>query len=129
MPIDQNSSKKAAQKAAKQAYKSAITPMGVYRLLDTRSGRSVISADRNLPSVMGRFRFLMSGGGAQPGGPFSDPELYRDYTDHPDAFTFEVLEAVEIEKCATYEEAADQLAALLKAAQGKYADWPQYVQK
>ncbi|MDR3050895.1 MAG: hypothetical protein LBU67_04155 [Oscillospiraceae bacterium] len=121
MPID--------KKAAKLQYKSALTPMGIYCLRDGQSGRCVIAADRNLPSVMGRFRFLMGGAGPQPAGPFSDPDLYRDYADHPGAFTFEVLEQVDTAKCATYEEAADKLAALAKDALPRYASRPQYHQK
>jgi DNA-binding CsgD family transcriptional regulator len=121
MPID--------KKAARQAYKHTIPPMGLYCLRDRRSGRCVIAGDRNLNSVMGRFRFLMGGPAAQPAGPFSDPALYADYRDHPDDFTFEVLESVDVAKCATYEEAADKLDALLKEALPRYADRARYAQK
>jgi hypothetical protein len=121
MPID--------KKAAKQAYKSAITPMGIYCLRDTQTGRCVIGGERNLDSVMGRFRFLMGCGSAQPAGPFSDPRLYADYADHPDAFTFEVLERVDVERYATAEEAVDKLDALMKEALPRYADVAQYAYK
>ena len=121
MPID--------KKAAKRDYKNTITPMGIYRLHDTQTGRSVIGADRNLNSVMGRFRFVIAGAAAQPGGPFSDPQLYADYRDHPHAFVFEILESVDVAACATYEDAADQLEALLKEALPLYASLPQYMQK
>ena len=121
MPID--------KKTVKRDYKSTITPMGIYRLHDTQTGRSVIAGDRNLNSVMGRFRFVMGGAGAQPGGPFSDPQLYADYQDHPQAFVFEILESVDVIACATYEDAADQLKALLKEALPRYMSLPQYVQK
>jgi hypothetical protein len=117
------------KKAAKLAYKSAITPMGVYCLRDTQTSRCVIAGERNLNSVMGRFRFLMGGGGAQPAGPFSDPRLYADYADHPEAFAFEVLERVDVDRCATYEEAVEKLDALVKAALPRYAGTPQYAYK
>ncbi len=117
------------KKAAKLAYKNAITPMGIYCVRDGISGRCVIAADRNLPSVMNRLRFVAGGATPQPAGPFSDPQLYADYKDHPQAFTFEVLDAVDVTKCATYEEAAEQLADLEKAAKQKYADRMQYLYK
>ena len=117
------------RKAAKLAYKSTITPMGIYCLRDGQSGRCVVAAERNLPSVMSRVRFIAEFGGTPPAGPLSDPRLGQDYRDHPEAFTFEVLEAVDVSLCATYEEAADKLRALEKAAQGRYAHLPRYIAK
>ncbi len=128
-PIKEEPTMAIDKKAAKEAYKNTIPPMGIYCLCDEQTGRCVIAGDRNLPSVMNRFRFLMGGGGAQPGGPFSDPRLFADYADHPNAFRYEVLESVDVAKCATREEAADKLEALLKEALPRYADRPQYIYK
>lgn len=105
MPID--------KKAAKEAYKSTVTPMGVYRILDQQTGRFLLAADRNLNGAQGRFKFLILSG-VQPGGPLSDPQMFEDYRDHPDSFTFEVVEQVDTEKYPTYNEAADQLERLMK---------------
>ncbi len=121
MPID--------KKAAKLAYKSTITPMGIYCLTDTHTGRSVIAAEKNLNSVFSRFRFMMGGSGPQPAGPFSDPQLYADYKDHPDAFELAILEQVDTAKCASYEEAVDKLEQLCKGMASRYADRPQYLYK
>lgn len=116
------------KKAAKLAYKNTIPPMGIYCITDAQSGRSVIAADRNLPSVMNRFSFLQHGG-TQPAGPFSDPQLYKDYLERPEAFSFEILEQVDVAKCATYEEAVEKLEALQKGLRARYADRPQYQYK
>lgn len=98
MPID--------KKAAKKAYKNTITPMGVYRILDRQTGRYLLGADRNLGSSQNRFQFMMMSGRPTSAGPFSDPQMFADYQDHPDAFTFEVVAEVDLEKHLTYEEAA-----------------------
>ena len=115
------------RKAAREAYKNAITPMGIYCLRDTVTGRCVIAAERNLNSAQSRFQFLMRNNTTPPpGGPLSDPQLLADYRDHAEAFQFEILEEVDTAKCASYEEAANRLAALWRDTHKKYASWPQY---
>lgn len=106
MPID--------KKAARSAYKNTVTPMGVYRVVDQQSGRFLLAADRNLSGAQGRYRFFLSAGTVQPGGPFSDPQLFADFRDHPDAFSFEIVEQVDSEKFPTYNEASDELDRLIK---------------
>ena len=121
MPID--------RKAAKATYKNTITPMGIYCLRNSLTGRCVVAADHNLPSVMGRLRFIAGLGSAQPGGPFSDPQLCKDFSEHPEAFVFDILEEVDISKCASYEEAADKLEVLERAARHRYDHLQRYLTK
>lgn len=121
MPID--------KKAAKQAYKNTIPPMGVYRILDQQTGRYVVASDRNLDSVTGRFNFVMESAGIQPGGPYSDPQMFEDYRDHGAEFVIEVLAKVDIAKCATYQEAVDQLEPLYKTIKAQHQGGQSYKTK
>lgn len=117
------------KKAAKLAYKNTIPPMGIYCIRNSQNGRCVIAADRNLPSVMNRLSFMQHETSAQPAGPFSDPQLFKEYRENPEAFVFEILEQVDVAKCATYEEAAEKLEALQKGLRVRYADREQYQYK
>lgn len=111
MPMD--------KKAAKLAYKNTVTPMGVYQIADRQTGRFLLARDRNLDSAPNRFQFFMNTGSVQPAGPFSDPQIFADYTDHPDAFHYEIIVRVDTEKFPTYEEAADELERLFAREDAK----------
>lgn len=116
------------RRAAKLAYKQTVTPMGVYCIRDTVSGRILLGSSTNVPSVNNHFRFAMRWGN-DPHSPFSDAQLKQDYADHPDAFTFEILETVDQDKCESRAQAIEQLAQLYDLVQEQYASAAQYATK
>src|SRR5829696_6610674 len=71
-------------------YKEGRRPMGVYRVLNTTSGKSLVGASTDVPSRLNRLRTQLKMG--------SHPSrtLQRDWNEMgPDAFTFEVLDTIE----------------------------------
>ena len=68
-------------------YKETPRPMGVYRICNTRTGKSLIGAARDVPARLNRHR-------AQLGMKLHcNAELQRDWDTHgPDAFVFETLD-------------------------------------
>lgn len=113
------------KKAAKLAYKQMQTPMGVYCVRDNRTGRLLLGKSPNVVSVKNHFFFVMRWGNS-PIGPFSDPQLQADFADHPDDFTVEVVETVDLTKCESREEALQKLDDLEEAVRARFADAPQY---
>ena len=117
MPLD--------KKAAKLAYKQTQTPMGVYCVRDGKTGRCLLGASPNVVSVKNHFFFVMRWGNS-PIGPFSAPQLREDFADHPDDFTVEVVETVDLTKCADRGEALAHLDKLEERVRARFKDVPQY---
>lgn len=113
------------KKAAKLAYKQSQTPMGVYCVRDGKTGRCLLGASPNVTSVKNHFFFIMRWGN-DPIGPFSDPQLRADFADHPDDFTVEVVETVDLTKCQDRAEALSHLEALESIIRARFEGVPQY---
>lgn len=68
-------------------YKESPPPAGVYRIRNTRTGKSLIGASPNLAGRLNRHRFQLEHG-SHP-----DRELQEDWKEAgPDAFAFETLD-------------------------------------
>ncbi len=87
-------------------YKETPRPMGVYRIHDTVTGRSVVAASVNLPGILNRHQAQLRFG-AHP-----DKDLQRAWNEHgPDGFTFETLDTLPPPESPDHDPASD-LAAL-----------------
>ena len=64
--------------------------------------------------------------GNDPIGPFCDQQLHADYDDHADAFTFEIVDTVDQEKCESRQDSLEALDALYEKICQRYADVPQW---
>ncbi len=96
------------RKAAIRAYKEGARPMGVYRVRNVSSGRSLIGASKDLPAMLNRQRAQLRGG-AHP-----NRSLLGDWNGlGAAAFAFEVLDTLEPREEAGYDP-ADDLRALLE---------------
>ncbi len=98
----------ASRKAAVRAYREGARPMGIFRVTNTRSGRSLVGASKDLPSMLNRQRAQLRGQ-AHP-----NRVLQRDWNElGAEAFAFEVLDTLAPREEAAYDPAAD-LRALLE---------------
>jgi len=81
MPID--------RKESIRAYKENWRPMGVYRIRNNISGRSLVAASSDIPSILNRHRAQLNFG-SHP-----DRGLQRDWNEFgQNAFEFEVLDTL-----------------------------------
>jgi hypothetical protein len=77
------------RKALIRDYKESRRPMGVFRVRNTVTGKSLVGTSTNLPGMLNRQRWQL-GLGAHPNG-----ELQKDWNElGPDAFAFEVLDTL-----------------------------------
>ena len=80
----------ADRRALRRAYKESKRPMGVYRIRNLSTGRSLIGRSTDLPSVLNRERTKLRFGMHQ------NAALQRDWNaEGQDAFAFEVLDLLE----------------------------------
>ena len=85
-----NDSDRPDRKALVRAYKESVRPMGVYRVRNTKSGRAIVAASRDLPSALNRQRAQLRMNG------HPDKALQKEWgTSGVDAFVFEVLDTLE----------------------------------
>jgi hypothetical protein len=78
------------RRAAIRAYKESRRPMGVYRIRNTATGRSVIGRSTDLPSRFNRDRAQLRF------GMHPDRTLQREWNAlGPDSFAFEILDTLE----------------------------------
>lgn len=90
------------RKAIIREYKQRRPPMGVYRIHNTVSGRSLVAASRDLPSILNRHRAQLSMGG------HSTRELQADWSAYgPESFVFEVLDTLTPRDVPDYDPIAD----------------------
>ena len=80
------------RKQLQQQYRQQRPEAGVYRIVNERTGRALLGASRNLPSVRGKLDFAR-----RTGTPSAlDHRLARDIREFGlEAFTFEILELLE----------------------------------
>jgi hypothetical protein len=77
------------RKALTRAYKETPRPMGVYRIRNTVTGKSLIASSVNLPAILNRHQAALRLGG------HTHRELQKDWNEHgPEAFEFEVLDTL-----------------------------------
>jgi hypothetical protein len=77
------------RKALTRAYKETPRPMGVYRIRNTVSGRSLVASSVNLPAILNRHKAALKFGS------HSNKELQKDWNElGPEAFVFEVLDTL-----------------------------------
>jgi len=77
------------RKALSREYKQRRPPMGVYRVHNTVTGRALVAASMDLPSILNRHRAQLSMG-AHP-----SRALQEDWNAHgPASFVFEVLDTL-----------------------------------
>jgi hypothetical protein len=75
--------------ALRRAYKETRRPMGVYRVRNTRTDRSLVARSVDLPASLNRERAQLRFGG------HPNTELQRDWNaSGPEAFVFEVLDTL-----------------------------------
>lgn len=73
-----------------RAYKESPRPMGIYRVHNTRSDRSLVGRSVDLPAILNRERMSLRL------GVHNNVPLQRDWAElGPDAFVFEVLDTLE----------------------------------
>ena len=93
---------RAKRKALVREYLETSRPAGVYRICNTRSGRSLVGASDNLPAILHRQRFQLENG-SHP-----DRELQADWRDlGPDAFAFETLDLLKPSEDPSYDPTGD----------------------
>lgn len=94
------------RKEAIRQYKETATPMGVFRVRNTKTGKSFIGTSVNLPAMLNRQRFQLANGAHR------SKELQADVKALGiDTFAFETLDVLEPLKEPGYDP-ADDLAAL-----------------
>ena len=86
-----------------RAYKQTRRPMGVYRVRNTRDGKSLVGESRDLPAILNRERAQLRL------GVHRNAALQRDWNAlGPESFAFEVLDTLEVPKDEpTYDPTAD----------------------
>ena len=90
------------RKAQIRRYKQTPRPMGVFRVRNTASARSLVGTSVDLPSMLNRQRFQLESGA------HSDRGLQADWdAGAPCAFEFEVLDTLEPLDDPGYDPAAD----------------------
>ena len=94
------------RKARIREYKETPRPAGVFRVVNTASGRALVGSTVDLPGMLNRQRFQLECGS------HADSDLQRDWDDlGPDAFTFEVLDELDLGD-EPAQDVADELAVL-----------------
>ncbi len=94
------------RKAINREYKDTPRPAGIYRVRNIATGKSLIGATTDLPSMLNRQRFQLENG-AHP-----DRELQRDWGEFgADGFEFGTLDELELKDEPGYDPTED-LAAL-----------------
>lgn len=84
---------RARRKALSKQYQRAPADAGVYRILNLKSGRFLLGSSTNLAGFRNRFEFARSNGS----GGALDAKLREDIAkDGFDAFSFEVLDSLEV---------------------------------
>ena len=77
------------RKAMTRAYKESPRPMGVFRVRNTKNGRSLIGSSLDVPAMVNRQRFQLEIGG------HPDRALQADWNEFgPAAFEFETLDTL-----------------------------------
>jgi len=100
------------RKAMIREYKETARPMGVYRVHNTASGKSLVGSTTDLNAMLNRQRAQLRLGAHR------DRQLQSDWkTLGPDAFVFEVLDTLEPRDEPDYDPAAD-----LKALETMWLD-------
>ena len=96
------------RKARIREYKETPRPAGVYRVRNSKAGKTLIGSTTDLPGMLNRQRFQLENG-SHP-----DRELQRDWSEFgPDGFEFETLDQLEPSDEPAYDPAED-LAVLKK---------------
>ncbi len=92
----------AQRKELIRAYKESPRPMGVYRIRNRVSGRSLIGTSVDLPAILNRHRFQLRMGNHRT------RELQDDWNQlGAEAFTFEVLDELDPPKEESPDPAAE----------------------
>ncbi len=90
------------RKALIRKYKETPRPMGVFRVLNTVNGKSLVGTSVDLPSMLNRQRAQLSFGG------HPNRALQRDWNEMgAQAFTFEVLDTLTPRDEEGYDPAAE----------------------
>jgi hypothetical protein len=90
------------RKAMAREYKETPRPMGVFRVLCTANGKSLVGTSVDLPAMLNRQRAQLALGGHRL------KALQRDWATHGEAaFRFEVLDTLEPKDEPGWEPAAD----------------------
>jgi hypothetical protein len=77
------------RKALTREYKETPRPMGVYRIRNTVTGRSLVASSVNLPAILNRHQAALRLGG------HTNKALQKDWNElGPEAFAFEVLDTL-----------------------------------
>ena len=104
-------------------YKETPRPAGIWRVLNTVSGKSLVGSSPNLPGILNRQRFQLEN------KTHPDGELQKDWNElGPDAFRFETLDR--LEPSGDQGDPAEDLRALKQLWLEKFAesDEPLYAQ-
>jgi hypothetical protein len=90
------------RKARIREYKGKSQPAGIYRVRNTRTGKSLVGSTVNLPGMLNRQRFQLEHG-SHP-----DRELQRDWDElGSDAFEFEALDRLKPRDEPAYDPTGD----------------------
>jgi hypothetical protein len=85
-----------------RAYKETHRPIGVFRVLNTVNGKSLVGTSVDLPAMLNRQRAQLSMGG------HVNQELQKDWNElGADAFTFEILDTLTVPEQTDYDPKAD----------------------
>lgn len=83
-------------------YKETPRPMGIYRVRNTRNGKSLVGSSVNLTAILNRHRTLLKLGS------HTNRALQQDYDEMgPDAFEFEILDTLKPPREPGYDPAED----------------------
>jgi hypothetical protein len=114
---DMEMSTQANRKALRERYESSRPAAGVYRIVNAQNGRFLLGSSLNLTSVRNRLEFVQSTGSAGT--------LYHQLRDDIkqyglNAFSFEILETLEIAPEMTEAQIKEDLATLESLWREKY---------
>ena len=100
---------KASRKALQAQYRQTRPEAGVYRIVNGRTGRALLGSSSNLPSVQAKLDFAR-----RTNTPSAlDHRLHADARQYgPDAFTFEILERLDLTPEASNQQLQSDLATL-----------------
>jgi hypothetical protein len=97
------------RKELRSQYKQTHTEAGVYRVVNTQTGKALLGSSANLPSMRNKMDFARSTG--SPGA--LDYRLRKDIEQYGiDAFDLEILEILETKPEMTQQQVRDDLATL-----------------
>ena len=103
---------KERRKALQAQYKQSHPEAGVYRIVNTRNNKALLGSAANLASIRNRLAFAQSTGSTTMPGAL-DPPLRDDIIKFGlDAFSFEVLDVLQIKPGMTSAEVRRELATL-----------------